>query len=88
MGIDAEEEYIDITQTLNPGDVVVFYTDGIIESRDPSGELFGVDRLDEIISHCESDPETIIRHTLLALEDFTNDAPPVDDLTMLITKVR
>ena len=88
LGIDADEVYEDITQTLSPGDVVVFYTDGIIDLRDPSGELFGVDRLDEIISHCESDPETIIRRTLLALEDFTNEAPPVDDLTMLITKVR
>jgi sigma-B regulation protein RsbU (phosphoserine phosphatase) len=88
LGIDGDEKYIDMTETLLPGDVVVFYTDGIIESRERSGELFGVERLDEIIDQCSSDPETIIRRTLLAIEDFTNDAPPLDDLTMLIAKVK
>jgi phosphoserine phosphatase RsbU/P len=88
LGIDPDETYEDMIETLHPGDVVVFYTDGIIESRERSGELFGVERLDQIINECASDPETIIRRTLLAIEDFTNDAPPLDDLTMLITKVK
>ncbi len=88
LGIDPDEIYEDMTETLHPGDVVVFYTDGIIESRERSGDLFGVERLDQIINECASDPETIIRRTLLSIEDFTNDAPPLDDLTMLITKVK
>lgn len=88
LGIDGDEQYDDITETLNVGDVVVFYTDGIIESRSRSGELFGVERLDSIINECTPDTETIIRRTLLSIEDFTDDAPPPDDLTMLIAKVR
>ncbi len=87
LGIDGDEAYEDITETLNPSDVVVFYTDGIIESRNRAGELFGVERLDAIINECKSDPELIIRKTLLSIEDFTDEAPPADDLTMLIAKV-
>jgi sigma-B regulation protein RsbU (phosphoserine phosphatase) len=88
LGIDCDEAYEDITETLHTGDVVVFYTDGIIESRDRAGDLFGVERLDQIIQDCNPNAETIIRRTLLAIEDFTDDAPAQDDLTMLIAKVR
>lgn len=35
---------------LNPGDVVVLYTDGITEAEDPSGEMYGLERLCEIVS--------------------------------------
>jgi phosphoserine phosphatase RsbU/P len=87
LGIDCDETYEDHAEMLHPGDVVVFYTDGIVESRDPAGELFGVDRLDKIINDCNPDAETIIRRTLLSIEDFTNDAAPSDDITMLIAKV-
>ena len=87
LGIDPDETYEDIVETLNPNDIVVFYTDGIIESRNRAGELFGVERLDEILQNCSPDAEAIIRRTMLSIEDFTDDAPPADDLTMLITKV-
>jgi sigma-B regulation protein RsbU (phosphoserine phosphatase) len=88
LGIDADEDYQDVVETLHPGDIVVFYTDGIIESRNRAGELFGCERLDAILQQCNPDAETIIRRTLLSIEDFTDDAPPADDLTMLITKVK
>jgi sigma-B regulation protein RsbU (phosphoserine phosphatase) len=87
LGIQASEPYCDITEKLEPGDVVVFYTDGIIESRDPSGDLFGTERLDKILGRCAADAEAIIRNTLLAIEEFTDDQPPTDDLTLLIAKV-
>ena len=87
LGIDGDEEYCDITETLRAGDIIVFYTDGIIESRNHTGELFGVERLDNIIMGCTPDAESIIRNTLLAIEEFTDNAPPQDDLTMLIAKV-
>jgi len=88
LGIDSGESYCDMTETLSSGDVLIFYTDGIIESRDATGDLFGVERLDEVISLSTPDPESIIRHTMLALESFINDAPPQDDQTMLIARVK
>ena len=63
LGIDGEEEYCDITETLRAGDIIVFYTDGIIESRNHTGELFGVERLDNIIMGCTPNAESIIHAT-------------------------
>jgi sigma-B regulation protein RsbU (phosphoserine phosphatase) len=87
LGIQDGEPYCDITEKLHPGDVLVFYTDGIIESRDAAGDLFGTERLDKILGRCAADAEAIIRNTLLAIEEFTDDKPPTDDLTLLIAKV-
>jgi sigma-B regulation protein RsbU (phosphoserine phosphatase) len=35
--------------TLRPGDVLVLYTDGVVEVMNPSGEMFGLDRLEEAV---------------------------------------
>jgi sigma-B regulation protein RsbU (phosphoserine phosphatase) len=88
LGIDSDEEYRDETVQLNVGDVMVFYTDGIVEARNPTGDLFETARLDEILNACECDPESIIRRTMIAVEAFTDDAAPSDDQTLLVAKVR
>src|SRR5262245_29384887 len=88
LGIDPDEEYRDESEQLNVGDVMVFYTDGITESRNRSGELFDTARLDAVLNACECDPESIIRRTMLAVEAFTDDAAPTDDQTLLVAKVR
>jgi len=88
LGIDGDEVYEDDVEQLYPGDVMVFYTDGIVEARDRAGQLFGTDRLDDAIKACACDPEAIIRRTMLAVEAFTDDAPPSDDQTLLVSKAR
>lgn len=37
-------------QTLQPGDGLLLYTDGVVEARTPTGELFGVDRLADLVT--------------------------------------
>jgi hypothetical protein len=43
LGTDAQSPtYVDIgTEVLEPGDIVVLYTDGVIEARSPAGDFFG-----------------------------------------------
>jgi sigma-B regulation protein RsbU (phosphoserine phosphatase) len=88
LGIDGDEPYCDDVETLYPGDVMVFYTDGIVEARNRHSELFDTSRLDDVIKACACDPESIIRRTMLAVEAFTDDAAPMDDQTLLVAKVR
>jgi serine phosphatase RsbU (regulator of sigma subunit) len=62
LGGDATEPAED---RLEPGDGVLFFTDGVIEARTPDGEEFGVDRLADITGQCASDglaPEEIVRN--------------------------
>jgi sigma-B regulation protein RsbU (phosphoserine phosphatase) len=87
LGIERDERYIDASATIGRSDALVLHTDGITEARRPgSGDMFGNDRLDAILQSCNCDPETIIRKTLLAVEEFTDSAAPTDDMTLLVAK--
>jgi sigma-B regulation protein RsbU (phosphoserine phosphatase) len=47
--LDEPIPHMEEVAVLMPGDVALFYTDGITEARSPSGEFFGVERLDQIL---------------------------------------
>lgn len=87
LGIDPDEAYTDATVDLRMGDVLVLYTDGITESRDAAGEMFGAERLDNVIACCAGDVEVMIRNILLAVEEFTDSAAPADDQTLIVARV-
>ncbi len=87
LGIDPDEVYIDDVQTLTPGDILVLYTDGITEARGIDNELFGTDRLDEVINQSEHSSQELIDETLIRVERFSLHQPPNDDRTMLVIQV-
>lgn len=87
LGIDEEEQYTDSTQHLTPGDILVFYTDGITEARSPSGEMFDTTRLDEVVNRAEHSSQELIDEVMLDVERFTDYRPPQDDRTMLVMQV-
>ncbi|GMU22340.1 MAG: hypothetical protein AMXMBFR13_24260 [Phycisphaerae bacterium] len=83
LGIMADEAYSEAVQTLHPGDELVLYTDGITESAAPSGELFGLNRLDAVLGCCRNEPAETLAAVLDALRDFTRQRPPADDRTLI-----
>lgn len=87
LGINADESYSNATQSLQPGDQIVFCTDGITEAFDPAGEMFGTQRLDRALSACREDASDLIRAVLDALDEFTAGRPPTDDRTLLLAKI-
>ncbi|HEX8342793.1 MAG TPA: PP2C family protein-serine/threonine phosphatase [Tepidisphaeraceae bacterium] len=84
LGIDETERYVDSVQKLCPDDLIVFYTDGITEARAPDGELFGTERLDEVINTAEAGAQKMIDRLNAAVGTFTNHGPPNDDRTVLV----
>lgn len=71
---------------LKNGDVVVVGTDGIWEARDAGGNLFGKERLCEILRTTHGSAEEICRTVLKAVEDFVGSAPRLDDVTLVVLK--
>ena len=71
---------------LRSGDVVVVGTDGIWEARDASGNLFGKERLYEILRQAHGSAEEICQVILQAVEDFVGSAPRQDDVTVVVLK--
>ena len=87
LGIVEDEQYTDARVQLRRGDVLILYTDGITESRDRAGEMFGVERLDNVIACCADNVELVIRNILLAVEEFTDSTAPTDDQTLIVARV-
>jgi hypothetical protein len=73
------------TESLEPGDVVLFFTDGVIEGRSRSGEELGVNRLARAWEQewaSGQPPEEVLRRLVLAISEF-NGGNLRDDATLL-----
>ncbi|MFO0858390.1 MAG: GAF domain-containing SpoIIE family protein phosphatase [Phycisphaerales bacterium] len=68
---------------LEPGDLMVLYTDGIPEAFSPQNELFGMQRFVQSISEGGGDPELTRRVVLSAVESHAAGRPRADDQTLV-----
>lgn len=87
LGITDEAIYTDAVQQFVPGDQVVFYTDGITEAMNAHGELFGLERLDEVLENCAVSAEGLIQSVIDSVTQFVDGRPADDDRTMIVAKV-
>ena len=70
--------------TLNPGDRLFVYTDGVAEATDAHNELFGTERmLDALNRDPDVSPEQLLINMRQSIDTFVGDAPQFDDITML-----
>jgi sigma-B regulation protein RsbU (phosphoserine phosphatase) len=87
LGMEKSARFAETTVSLDRGDIVVFYTDGVTECESESGQLFGLERLqDRVIANRADDPEEIVASTLSALEAFAGGRPRDDDVTIVVMK--
>ena len=69
--------------TLERGDCLFAFTDGLVEARSPAGEVFGSERLRDALRASGTVPAELVRGVLAALQAFTGQAEPHDDVTLL-----
>jgi len=73
---------------LQPGDLLVAYTDGVTESSNTMQEFWGLARLEGILSTCVGKrPGEIIEAILSARETFAGTIAPTDDMTLVVAKI-
>lgn len=85
MGLGGPVAEIATTQ-LQPGDRVLFHTDGVIESRSPEGDVFGVERLADLMVRASADgtsPAESVRRLAAAVLDY-NGRTLRDDATLFM----
>ena len=79
-----EVKYRDYTMTLEKGDALFVYTDGVPEATNTRDEMFGTGRMLQALNRKRSDdPQEMLQTVKKDVEDFVQDAPQFDDLTML-----
>jgi serine phosphatase RsbU (regulator of sigma subunit) len=88
LGVDRNARFAEARLTLAAGDIAVFYTDGITETQDPAGELFGIERLGEaVVAHRNRDAEGVIDGVLAAVDRFAGATEHEDDVTIVVMKL-
>jgi anti-sigma regulatory factor (Ser/Thr protein kinase) len=88
LGIRAGEVYEQIAVAFEPGDVLLLYSDGITEARNPASELFGAARLADCVrSNGARDPEALVEAIRQAVCRFAESDQLTDDLTCVAIKV-
>lgn len=76
-------QYVHITD----GDMLVLYSDGVSEAKNNRDEVFGIDRIQQLIQdHADQGPMQLRQTILSALSQFVGEEPHHDDVTLLVIK--
>ena len=73
--------------TIPKGGLALFFSDGLYEAFNPSGEFFGLDRVKALlVAHRRESANTICKKLWFAVEQFSEDIPHQDDFTTVVVK--
>ncbi len=85
LGVVAPTEYYQFAVPLEKGDLVLLYTDALVEASDPHGRHLGEAGLLEMVRHIDpAEGDEFCRSLLGALAAYRGGAPPGDDVTLLL----
>jgi serine phosphatase RsbU (regulator of sigma subunit) len=85
LGMFEDETWKKSIALLLPGDVLVLYTDGVVEAQDAQDAIFGEDRLSRSVQANMGRPAQDIQDAIIAdVSDFIGGAPQYDDITLIV----
>jgi len=82
LGVIDHAEYETGRLTLQRGQTLVLYTDGIVEAMDPRRQMFGVEGIERALEQCTGEPECVINSLRVALREHEAGVRPADDQTI------
>jgi len=89
LGLFDEADYDEFSFRAKPGDLFVFYSDGILDARSRNGELFGRHRVEEIVRNCANKSADCAVDTIFkAVAKHAADVEAFDDQTVVALKVK
>ena len=88
VGITPDLKYSEQETMIAPGKILFLYTDGLTEAENSSQNLFGMQRINEVIATFEGSPQELIETMTAAVHQFVGDTEQSDDLTMLAFRIR
>lgn len=89
LGILPGQIYPEVTLQLASRDILVMYTDGVIEAKAEDGSMFGIERLRRLIEQNNSlGAHDLFMKIQAGIQAFIGKAPPFDDMTLVVIKVK
>jgi serine phosphatase RsbU (regulator of sigma subunit) len=88
LGLFPNMEYEEMQATMEPGDSVLMYSDGLVEAHNPQGEMFGEPRLEEYLAGNDAAGQALITHLMERLEEFTGAGWEQEDDVTFVTLER
>ena len=87
LGMFLEATYESATLRLDPGDVLVLYSDGVTEARNEAEDEYGEERLAAFLTeHRGLDPEALVESLIRTVFEFSKDGKPGDDVTVAVIR--
>jgi sigma-B regulation protein RsbU (phosphoserine phosphatase) len=88
LGVSEQTRFVEAASPIETGEIIVIGTDGLWEARNPTGEMFGKERLMGLIRrYAEASARTLVLAVLDAVEEFRSPGEPADDITLMAIKV-
>ena len=89
LGLFDEADYDEFKFKAKPGDLFVFYSDGILDARNRHGQSFGQERVEAIIAGCATkSADCVVNEIFKAVTDHAAGADAFDDQTVVAIKVK
>lgn len=89
LGLFDEAEYEELTFKAKPGDMFVFFSDGILDARNRAGDMFGRAGVDRVIASCpDQSPDCVVTSLFKAVEEHAAGEDIFDDQTVVAIKVK
>jgi len=89
LGLFDDAEYEEFSFRTRPGDMFVFFSDGILDASNKAGEMFGRKGVERVIAACpEQTPECVVGSLFQAVEEFSEGQNAFDDQTVVAIKVK
>ena len=89
LGLFDDAEYDEFTFNAKPGDMFVFFSDGILDARNRAGDMFGLTRMEEIITGCaDISADCVVKSLFKAATEHSGGEEAFDDETVVAIKVK
>jgi phosphoserine phosphatase RsbU/P len=84
LAVRAAIRYQNRTVTLQPGDGLFVFTDGVVEAMNAEGEAYSTERLEtQLRAAIDASPESVATTIKVSVDTFASGAPKADDVTIL-----
>lgn len=88
-GLFDDADYDELSFRAKPGDMFIFFSDGILDARNRAGDMFGRSRLDQVVSgKLDAPPDAVVKAIFKAVAEHAAGEEAFDDETVVVIRVK